>query len=155
MKKAIKEALDEIAQADAEGRLQPHAVVERAKARSSPLHDCFTWDDTKAGALWRIEEARGLIRTYRVVIEQKPPVTTRAFISLKSSRARGGGYTPIERILSDADLHQEMLRDALEDVAEVERRYGHLQELQPVFVAARRVRRRIGKEKAARSAAAA
>lgn len=149
MKREIKEALDEIAQGDESGRLQPHAIVERAKARSSILHKCFTWEDGKAAALWRLEEARSLIRSYSVVIEQKPPLMTRAYVSLKSVRAKGGGYTPIQHVLSDAELHQEMLRDALEDVAEVERRYGHLQELQPVFVAAREVRRRMTKKRGA------
>jgi hypothetical protein len=33
-----------------------------------------------------------------------------------------------------------MLRNALEELGNVERKYGHLRELQPVFAAARRVR---------------
>jgi hypothetical protein len=148
MKREIKEALDEIAQSDASGHLRAETIVERAKARASVLHSCFTWDDTRAGTLWRLEEARTLIRSYSVVIQQQPPVKARAYVSLKSARSHGGGYTPIMRILTDEDLLKEMLRDALDDVAEVERRYGHLQELQPVFVAARKVRRRIVRDKA-------
>jgi hypothetical protein len=149
MKREIKEALDEIAQSDASGRLQAQAIVERAKARSSVLHQCFTWEDGKAASLWRLEEARGLIRSYSVVIEQQPPVTTRAYVSLRSVRARGGGYTPIQRILSERELYEEMRRDALEELADVERRYGHLAELQPVFRAVHKVRARVPKTKQA------
>lgn len=145
MKREIKEALDEIAQSDESGRLRAEAIVERAKARSSILHQCFTWDDGKAGALWRLEEARGLIRNYSVVIEQQPPITTRAYVSLRSVRAKGGGYTPIQRILSERELFEEMRRDALEELADVERRYGHIADLQPVFRAVGKIRNRVTK----------
>jgi hypothetical protein len=144
----IREALDQIADSDEKGRLRPEAIIERAKGRSSPLHSCFTWDDGKAASRWRIEEARGLIRSYSVVIEQAHPVVTRAYVSLKSSRVQGGGYTPIHRILSDRELHAEMLGDALEEIADVERRYGHLRELQTVFEEARKLRRRRAKPEA-------
>ena len=142
MNREIKEALDQIAESDEHRRLRAEAILDRAKTRSSPLHPCFTWDDGKAAARWRIEEARGLIRSYSVVIEQAHPILTRAYVSLKSSRVQGGGYTSIQRILSDRELHAEMLRDALEEIGEVERRYGHLRELQPVFAEARKVKRR-------------
>lgn len=147
MNREIKEALDEIAQSDSHGRLQAKVIVERAKARSSVLHKCFTWDDTKAGALYRLEEARGLIRSYSVVIEQKPPITTRAYVSLKSVRMSGGGYTPIQHILSERELYEEMRQNALEELAEMEGRYGHIAELQPIFREAQRLRARVPKTK--------
>lgn len=141
MRREIKEALDEIAQADIDGRLQPHTIVTAARPKDSVLHSCFTWDDKKAGALFRIEEARGLIRRYSVVIEQQPPVTTRAYVSLKSIRSKGGGYTSIRHILSERELYEEMRQNALEELADMERRYGHIADLQPVFAAAAKVRR--------------
>jgi hypothetical protein len=147
MKREIKEALDEIAQGDPSGRLQAQAVVERAKPRASILHQCFTWDDSKAGALYRLEEARGLIRRYSVVIEQQPPVTTRAYVSLKSVRLKGGGYTPIQRILSERELYEEMRQNALEELAVMQKRYGHIADLQGVFREADRVRARVGRAK--------
>jgi hypothetical protein len=147
MKREVKEALDEIAQGDPSGRLQAQAVVERAKSRTSILHQCFTWDDTKAGALYRLEEARGLIRRYSVVIEQQPPVTTRAYVSLRSLRGKGGGYTPIQRILSERELYDEMRQNALEELAEMEQRYGHIADLQPVFREAQRLRTRVSRSK--------
>lgn len=154
MKREVREALDEIAGRDEGQHLRPGAVVERAKARSSPLHQCFTWDNDIAGHAWRINEARELIRSYCVKIEQQPAIVTRAYVSLKSSRLQGGGYTQIARVLSDQQLHQEMLRDAMDDIALLERRYGKLIELQPVFTAARRVRRRVSKSKSHAHAAA-
>lgn len=147
MKRDIKEALDEIAHGEESGRLRAEAIVERAKSRTSVLHPCFTWEDTKAASLWRLEEARGLIRSYSVVIDQQPPLTTRAYVSLKSVRASGGGYTPIQHILSDRELYEEMKQNALEELSDMERRYGHIADLQAVFRAAEKVRARASKTK--------
>ena len=149
MRREIREALDEIAQTDPAGRLQARTIIERARAKASVLHQCFTWDDGKASALWRIEEARGLIRSYSVVIEQQPPVTTRAYVSLRSVRDLGGGYTPIQRILSERELYEELRENALQELADMERRYGHVADLHPVFAAANRVRARASKSKQA------
>jgi hypothetical protein len=149
----IRAALDEIAQADERGQLRPEAIVAQARAKDSVLHGCFTWDETRAAEHWRLHEARVLIRTYTVVIEQDPmPVTTRAFVSLKSARINGSGYTPIQRILSDAQLHAEMLGNAFEDLEQMERRYGHLQELRPVFRELRRARARLPRTRSGREA---
>lgn len=154
MKQAVREALEQILAEDDAGVLRPEVIVERAKARSSPLHDFFTWDDTRAAHAWRVNEARDLIRSYSVVIQQQPPIKTRAFVSLKSVRAKGGGYLPLARVMSDRELHAEMLRDALDDLEWWRKRYEKLQELQPIFAAARRVRRRVTRKKVEHHAAA-
>ena len=46
---------------DRDGVLTDEVVVEDARPRSSPLHDHFTWDDTKAGVILRLQQARELI----------------------------------------------------------------------------------------------
>lgn len=144
---AIREALDRIAEHDERNQLRPEAVLEHARAPNSPLHGCFTWDDTDAGMQWRLHEARRLINTYYVVIDQRPPIKTRAYVSLKSERVQGGGYTPIRRVLSEPELHAEMLRNARADLDAMERRYGGLKELKPLFEVWHRLRRRVHREK--------
>lgn len=139
MRLDVQEALNEVARDSIDGKLHPEDVIDRARHSTSALHEFFTWDDRRAAHRWRMEEARHLIRSYSIVVQQQPTVTARAFVSLKSARPHGGGYLPIQRILSDRDLYKEMLNDALEEIRAVERRYGHLRELQPVFAAARRV----------------
>lgn len=51
------------------GTLTPKAVVEDARDPDSPLHEHFDWDDTSAAERYREEQARGLIRQVKVVIE--------------------------------------------------------------------------------------
>lgn len=62
----IAEALSEIETAD--GRITPADVVEVARSPNHPLHSFFTWDDAEAAHKQRLDEARGLIRRYRVVV---------------------------------------------------------------------------------------
>jgi hypothetical protein len=52
---------------DKHGRVTPDLVIEDAKDKKSPLHQCFEWD-VQAAALeaWR-ETARRLIRSVKVV----------------------------------------------------------------------------------------
>lgn len=55
------------------GELTPDRVVEVASEPTSPLHELFVWDDEKAGAAYRVIQARDLIRSVRVelVIEER------------------------------------------------------------------------------------
>jgi hypothetical protein len=43
------------------GRCTAEAVVAEAANSASPLHGDFEWDDTKAGRLYRLQQARALI----------------------------------------------------------------------------------------------
>ena len=44
------------------GLLHPAQLAEASRDPQALLHEAFTWDDTKAAQLRRIDEARGLIR---------------------------------------------------------------------------------------------
>lgn len=53
---------------DSRGKLHADEVVAAARPEDSALHGLFTWDDAIAAAQRRLEEARGLIRSYRVAV---------------------------------------------------------------------------------------
>ena len=50
------------------GDLTPDSVLGAASAPDSPLHPLFDWDDTSAGAKYRLIQARNLIRRIRVEV---------------------------------------------------------------------------------------
>jgi len=56
------------------GRLDTRIVLEDAASPDSPTHGSFEWDDTVAGAAFRLEQARTLIRRvkFEVIIEEVP-----------------------------------------------------------------------------------
>ena len=64
------------------GKITPDAVVDSARNPHSPLHPCFEWDDSIAGDLYRLGQARELIRScaYSITTEVrtvKAPYYTR------------------------------------------------------------------------------
>ena len=121
--------------------LTPLMVVERAKNKSSALHEHFTWDNGAAAEQWRIHEARDLIMRVKVELSVgKKQTEVRMFVSLGSDRINGGGYRPLKTVLSDAELRKEMLRTALAELEALRERYSRLEELVEVWRAMDRVK---------------
>lgn len=119
------------------GLLTEEAILNVAKAKSHPLHSEFTWDNTAAAKLWRLEEARRLIRSVYITLEspKHAPVSVRAYASLPSDREAAGGYRAIQDVLADKDLRKELLAAALSELEAFKRRYSNLAQLAPVFIA--------------------
>lgn len=46
------------------GVLTPELLIREAKPTTSPLHDVFVWDDHRAGHLYRIKQARDILKAY-------------------------------------------------------------------------------------------
>lgn len=125
------------------GVIAPHAVVDAAKDPDSALHSCFTWDDSEAAHKYRLEEARRLLRVYVVEVQSGGKVVpARAYVSLSSDRKSGGGYRAIVDVLSDADLKSQLLQDAFREFETFRQKYESVQELEPVFEAAKKVERK-------------
>lgn len=88
-----------------QGRLKPEDVVNEAKKPSSPLHDYFEWDDEKAANEHRLEQARQLIRSVRVVIsEQNVEVRVPAYVRDPSLPQNVTGYVRITALKKEPDL---------------------------------------------------
>jgi len=54
--------------------LTSHSILREARGRSSPLHRDFEWDDEVAGPLYRLIQARSLVRAIiKVDPTEDPP----------------------------------------------------------------------------------
>jgi len=93
------------------GVLKVDDVLEEARREDSILHKHFEWDDTKAAANYRKEQARSLIQRCKITLVEGEPVSVRAFVSLPTDRENGGGYRLTTRVLGDDGLKDELLRD--------------------------------------------
>ena len=106
-----KQVLTEILEGN-DGILTVDSVLEAAEDETSPLHKHFTWDDTQAANEYRRWQARALIAKCRIVVESRPDVQVRAFVSLPSDRQQdGGGYRFRLDVLDDDDQKAELMRD--------------------------------------------
>ena len=120
------------------GRLTPIMIVRAASDPNSPLHARFTWDDTKAAHQYRLWQGRELMGQYWVV-EPASNQPIRLLLSLDSDRPAKAGYRFSADVLADPDHRQEWLMMALADFQRLEKAYGSLTELRPIFAVVRRV----------------
>lgn len=111
----VKQILDEIKVAT--GALLPKDVVEAARDKRSPIHGWFTWDQNAAAEKCRLEEARQLIRSVYIVVETRPPVKVRAYVSLPEDRVSGKGYREIATVIDDEALIAQLVREMRDKAA--------------------------------------
>lgn len=120
---------------DQRGKLTPALVVETAAPADHPLHDRFEWDDSIAGPKYRELQAAELIRSVRVVYDQKPDGEekhVRAFVA-PQAEARPNEYIPTDVALADEFTRQLVLRQFERAVAALRKRYGHLKEYDQIL----------------------
>ena len=106
-----------------------------AKAKSSPLHDLFEWDNDKAGEQYRLWQARELIRV-SIRFLPESGTNTRVYVSLRSDRTEdGGGYRSMVEVMSDSDQRAQLVSDVLAELKAIREKYAELKELAEIFEA--------------------
>lgn len=116
-------------------KLSPEEIVRAAKVPASPLHPAFEWDDAKAAARYRIDQARHLISLIDVVIirEDQTEGAIRAFVSVTSDEGRG--YVSTVHALSDEDMRKQVLKRAWQELEAWRQRHAELVEFGRLFSA--------------------
>lgn len=112
------------------GSLTPANVVEAARPADAPLHDRFEWDDSVAAEAWRRDQARELIRSYRVTVKESEtgPVTVRGYVSVRGEESPSPVYEPVEDVLADDFQRAMLLRELEREIARLRVKFGHLSE---------------------------
>lgn len=106
---------------------KPESVVAFAKNKKTELHKCFTWEDAKAAQLYRLEEARSVVRSVIVVNDEEPdakPIEHRAFeyvITAPKDETKKPEKTfmETEKALSDTDFRQQILNSISRSISEL------------------------------------
>lgn len=135
------------------GGLTAENVVGSARSKKSPLHDFFEWSDSVAAQEYRLEQARHLMRCVIVMYDDGPirnlkPI--RAFIAFETqpeSLRDDGRYVAMHVILTDAELREQLVEEALTEHVRWEKRYAHLKEVAEIVKARQRVEARRKKAK--------
>lgn len=115
-----------------DGVITCEAVLEAARPKSSPLHDYFTWEDSRAAERYRLIEAGRLIATVRIEYTPKKAaqvVYTPAFIPTGTSSEGKKQYYPVEEISKNDFLREKALADARNEMENTRARYSHLVDL--------------------------
>ncbi len=74
-----------------------------------------------------------------ITVTGEKDVAVRAFVSLSTDRAQGGGYRSIEAVMSSSDMMAVMLADALGELNVLRKKYAKLKALRPVWDAIERI----------------
>lgn len=121
---AIGEELQRISSVYSE--LRAEYVVEEAQNPANILYSYFEWDDTEAARKFRLEQARSVIRSIEVVMNDPSVHPVRAFI--KDPIGVNTGYKPIQGLMENAESKKAILSNAKADLKTWKRRYDHLSE---------------------------
>ena len=116
------------------GTLSKAQMVAGCKPRDNVLHGQFTWNDKQAGIERRLDQAGYLIRSVVMVSVEQPYMhPVRAFVSVTIRAApdakQAKVYTSFEAAMSDPELKEQVLAQALSDWRSFERKYGAIAEL--------------------------
>lgn len=115
---------------DDAGMLTAKNLVDVSRPETAPLHDEFEWNDSVAAEKYREDQARYVIRSLRVVIDEtKPP--ERVYCNLEITKPE---YTSIEKALRFADTTEMLLRNCRRDAEAFLAKYRHISELAAAVV---------------------
>jgi hypothetical protein len=114
------------------GSLTPAAVVGAAESPEHPLHDRFEWDDGDAAAMYRLEQARHLIRRVRIVVPRETArglkqVNVRAIANVVKDEVRQ--YVPVSEVRDSPELSEQVLTSIRRDISALRRKYAAYSEL--------------------------
>ena len=137
----IGKAFEDIARKH-ENQLRAHDVLEEARRRNSPLHRHFIWDNDKAAEAYRLDQARALIRSVKVIKgEEINQESARAYHSIQDN---GRSYRSHDEIQNSISLQLSLYLAALRDLKAWEKRYHSIADVcQLVGVARERLEQTI------------
>lgn len=109
--------------------LNAKALVDVSRPEDAPLHSEFEWNDTEAAERWREQQARNIINSLTIVVdENKAPV--RKFFNVVTTEAN---YTSTEVLLQHEDTRKKLLDMALRELNSFKQKYAQLTELAEFF----------------------
>lgn len=105
-------------------------LVEASRPEDAPLHKEFEWDDSIAAEKYREDQARYLIRSIAICVEEpeESPVYVRAYFQTTSEP-----YENIRIIAADSEKKEALLKKALDELRWFKAKYYALKELEPIF----------------------
>ena len=109
------EAGDELARIYVEkGELTAPLVVDESRPEEAPLHPAFEWDDAVAAERHREHQARNIIRSVKVITQDKPSEPVYVHVSSAQS------YKPVAEVVKCVSMYAEALLAATKQVEQAQ-----------------------------------
>lgn len=108
---AVQAAIE--ATADESGTVTPDRVVEAAADEASPLHGEFLWDNSAAGHLYRLAQARHLIREIRFEVADVPKRVIGLISYVHRPGSAAQSYVPLSKVVRNKKLARQVVEAEL------------------------------------------
>lgn len=121
-----------------DGEITARSLVDAARSEKSALHKLFEWDNKKAADSWRLHQASVIICSLSVVCDDmQDPTTIRAFMNVADDcdnpTRRTGSFINMKNAFSDPEKRELILRCAIREFREIQKKYSNLKELKELF----------------------
>lgn len=122
------------------GEVTARDLVDRATPEDSALHRLFEWDDAKAADSYRLRQASEILCHLNIVREDTPePTVVRAYMNVADDAdnptRRTGTFINTHDAFADENKRNLILRVAIRELKELQKKYQALSELAKVFEA--------------------
>lgn len=117
------------------GAVTPKLIVDDARPKTALLHKCFEWNDGIAAEKYRESQAGFILRNLVTVSVTKTEEQSevRAFVNI--IKEGDSKFISVTTAMSDDDMRQQVLNNALSELMAFKKKYGQLEELAEVFTA--------------------
>lgn len=105
----------ELSEKSKDGGVTPQMLVKASKRQDSLLHDQFEWDDQKAGNQYRVWQARQLLRSMTVEVEDGR-VSEYENVVFKVNSHREQKYFHIDQIMENKSLKGAVVKQVQRDL---------------------------------------
>lgn len=122
------------------GEVTARDLVDKATPEDSALHKLFEWNDAKAADGYRLRQASEILCHLSIVQEDAPePTVVRAYTNVADDAdnptRRTGTFINTHDAFADENKRNLILRVAIRELKELQRKYQALSELAKVFEA--------------------
>jgi hypothetical protein len=115
------------------GELTPKDVLDDARNNNSPLHSFFEWDEGAAAEQYRLQQARGLIRSVVAIYTHTDQPATRVRAYVHVPEAGAPHYRDTKGAMSQAKTRDLVLQRAWRELSAWRARYRDLKQLADLF----------------------
>lgn len=111
----------------------PKEIVDLAEDPESPIHEYFEWDNTRAAALYRLQQARKLIGcVVEIVGSTNIPKAVSVVVRTEGGEKKRT-YMDTKKAMETPSAWQQVLQEALRQIKAWRERYARFKELEGIF----------------------
>ena len=137
------------------GEYTPEQIVEAARDKKSEIHRFFNWDDAKAAHLYRLDQARLMVRCLVVITDGGKTMPKAVHVKVDCGDGKTlRTYMNVDKAKDDTDLWKSVVDEAFQGLVAWKYRYerfANYKDFKGVFASIGKLEKKYGKSQKSRS----